>query len=308
MFTLRMMEPADFEEVAELIFLSTNSWYQQRLGQSIFQCAPQDCQLFCEVYEELDPGCGIVVEHMRTGMITASCFYHPRETHVSLGIMNVHPNYFGHGLAGRILREIIAYADGRDLPVRLVSSAMNLDSYSLYSRLGFSPFAIYQDLFLQVPKKGIAPHEGEALPEVREADPTDIVAMGSVEFEVAGISRENDYLFFIEDSDTMWHTMVSLDENGEVDGFLASVKHPASHMIGPGVMRSERAAQALIRAQLERFHGDGVVFLLPSTERGLIDFAYGIGARNCELHFGQVRGEAQPVSGIVMPSFLPESG
>jgi hypothetical protein len=35
---------------------------------------------------------------------------------------------------------------------------------------------------------------------------------------------------------------------------------------------------------------------------------YDWGARNCELHFCQVRGEFQAFRGISMPSFLPETG
>jgi hypothetical protein len=35
---------------------------------------------------------------------------------------------------------------------------------------------------------------------------------------------------------------------------------------------------------------------------------YDWGARNCELHLCQVRGEFQPFRGISMPSFLPETG
>lgn len=307
MFSIRTMVPQDFDAVAELIFLSTNSWYQSRLGRSAFECKPEDCRLFCEVYEDLDPESGLVVEHKRTGMIAASCFYHPREMHASLGIMNVHPNYFGHGLAGRLLGEIIADAESRDLPVRLVSSALNLDSFSLYSRFGFSPFSIYQDMLLKVPSKGLPEADAGGLPEVRQARPSDLVAMGQVEFEVSGISRERDYCYFIENSDGLWHTLVSTDEEGEVDGFLVSVDHPASRMIGPGVARSAAAAEALLRGQLDRFRGKAVVFLVPAVERGLVEKAYAMGARNCELHFGQSRGGSQPVQGIAMPSFLPES-
>jgi hypothetical protein len=34
---------------------------------------------------------------------------------------------------------------------------------------------------------------------------------------------------------------------------------------------------------------------------------YDWGARNCELHFCQVRGEFKPFQGISMPTFLPET-
>jgi len=307
MFRLRSMKTADFDAVAELIFLSTNAWYRERLGHPIFQCRPEDCRIFCEVYEDLDPDCAIVIENQRTGMIAGSCFFHPRETHVSLGIMNVHPNYFGHGIAGRLLGRIIDEAEQRDLPLRLVSSALNLDSYSLYNRHGFSPFCLYQDMILTVPEEGLPEVPTEGLPTVREAGPSDLVAMGRLEFEVSGISREKDYCYFIENSTGIWKTLVAEGEDGEVEGFLVSVDHAATKMIGPGVMTTEGAAEALLRAQIDRFQGKTVVFLLPSGERKLIATAYSFGARNCELHLGQVRGVLQPVAGIVMPTFLPES-
>ena len=308
MFATRTMVPDDFDEVAELIFLSTNGWYQQRLGHSIFQSSPGDCRVFPEVYEDLDPECGLVVEHPQTRMIIGSCFFHPRETHVSLGIMNVHPNYFRRGVAGLLLKHIIEYTDSGALPLRLVSSALNLDSYSLYNRFGFVPTSIYQDMVIDVSPKGIELQEDYPLPTVREAGPSDIVAMGQVEFEVSGISRERDYCYFIEKGDGIWHTVVSEDEDGNVDGFLVSVDHPASQMIGPGVARTEKAALAMLYRQLGRFKSKSVVCLLPSSCSLLVRAAYKIGARNCELHFGQIKGDAQPVNGVVMPSFLPESG
>ena len=85
--------------VAELIHVSTNAWYQANLNRSIFQ---QDdasgCLVFPEVYEALDPGCCLVTEE-EGGRLMGSCFYHPRETHVSRGIMNVHPDFAGLGVA-----------------------------------------------------------------------------------------------------------------------------------------------------------------------------------------------------------------
>ncbi|MDF1861668.1 MAG: GNAT family N-acetyltransferase [Verrucomicrobiales bacterium] len=307
MLATRTMRPADFDEVAELIFLSTNAWYERHLGFSIFKCLPQDCRLFTDVYEDLDPGSALVVENRTTGMIVGSCFYHPRETHVSLGIMNVHPNYFGHGVAGRILKQIVEIAEDRDLPLRLVSSALNLDSFSLYNKFGFSPSAIYQDLFLEVPKEGIPEPDG-SLPSVRPAEPSDLVAMGQIEFEVSGISRERDYCYFMENSSGLWDTVVSENEKGEVDGFLVSIDHAATKMIGPGVAGTEAAAEAMLRVQLERFCGKPVVFLLPTSSGELVSRVYSWGAKNCELHFAQVRGNYQPVNGVVMPSFLPETG
>ena len=93
----------------------------------------------------------------------------------------------------------------------------------------------------------------------------------------------------------------------KIDGFLVSVDHPGSRMIGPGVTRDEDSSLALIVSQLNRYAGRQPVFLVPADRTALIGRLYEIGARNCELHFAQVLGESQPVEGIVMPSFMPES-
>ena len=55
-----------------------------------------------------------------SGKIAGSCFYHPRKTHMSLGIMNVSPDFFGQGIARSLLTKIIQMADDQSLPVRLV--------------------------------------------------------------------------------------------------------------------------------------------------------------------------------------------
>ena len=54
------------------------------------------------------------------GRIAGSCFYHPRDSHVGLGIMNAAPEFAGRGVAKALLTEILERAG--ELPVRLVSS------------------------------------------------------------------------------------------------------------------------------------------------------------------------------------------
>ncbi|MDF1756105.1 MAG: GNAT family N-acetyltransferase [Verrucomicrobiales bacterium] len=308
MFTVRTLKPRDFDAVAELIYLSTNSWYQKNRGYEIFEGGPEVCRLFCDVYEELDPGCAMVAEHNTRKTIIGSCFVHPRETHISIGIMNVHPSYFGDGVAGALMDSAIAFAKQEGQPIRLVSSAMNLESFSLYTRKGFVPFATYQDVMFDVPLAGIPEPDLIKGIEVREADPHDLMAMGHLEFEVSGISREQDYCYFEENASGVWQTLVAPDQDGEIDGFLVSIDHPGSRMIGPGVARTPEVAAALVHRQLDRFRGKKVVCLSPVDQPVLVNALYGMGGRNVEIHLGQVLGEAQPVDGVVMPSFMPETG
>ncbi len=302
---LRHMEKEDWAEVADLICVSTNYWYQTHGKPPVFTGGAASTMLFCRVYEDLDPGCCILAEDPATGRIGGSCFYHPRETHVSLGIMNVHPNYFGAGIARRLLDFIIAFAEKEEKSVRLVSSAINLDSFSLYSRAGFVPRLAFQDMFVQVPENGLG--SGEGATRVRDATPDDVEAIVALECELSHIRREKDYRYFIENREGIWHVSVYENDEGRIDGFLASVRDPGSNMLGPGAARDEGVACELITAGLDRFRGGCPVFLVPVQCAALVARMYSLGARNCEMHFAQVRGAFEGFDGVIMPTFMPET-
>lgn len=304
---LRSMKQGDWSEVADLIYVSTNYWYETHGKSPIFTGGSDATRLFCEVYEALDPGCCILVENTETGRLMGSCFYHPRETHISLGIMNVHPNYFGTGVAGKLLAFVIDLAEREKKPLRLVSSAMNLDSFSLYTRAGFVPRVAFQDMFINVPESGL----DKAVPgadRVRDATPDDIAAIAALEMDVSHISREKDYRYFIKNEAGIWHTSVYENEKNELHGFLVSVAHPGSNMLGPGVARTHEIAMALILSELNHNKGRSPVFLIPMDCGKLVQEMYSWGARNCEMHFSQVRGTYRQIDGIIMPTFMPETG
>ena len=304
---LRTMQAADRAELAELICLSTNTWYQTHGRPRLFSSGPATADLFFDVYEALDPGFCVVADKSDSGRLAGSCFYHPRPTHVSLGIMNVHPNHFGTGVARALLEYIVEYADRQQKPLRLVSSAMNLDSFSLYTRMGFVPQTIFQDLLLSVPEEGL-PHGTPGDDRVRPATAADVPAIDRLETELVGISRQQEYRHFLENRAGLWHVSVYPDDRGGLDGFLASLNHPGFTMLGPGLARTPEQAAALILAELNQCRGRTVLFLVPAQCSPLVEQMYGWGARNCEIHFSQVRGPCQPVGGIPMPTFLPESG
>ena len=220
---LRRMEEGDQKKVIDLIFNSTNAWYQEHFKKNVFGGDPSACEIFTEVYEDLDPGCCIIAEDMGTGRLAGSCFYHPRETHFSLGIMNASPDYFGKGVATRILDEIISLADHENLPVRLVSSAMNLDSFSLYTRRGFVPKMTFQDMFLSVPEGGLDLEAPERMDRVRDAKPEDAKGMADLEMKLNGIRREKDFAYFISNESGAWGVSVIESPEGQITGFLCSI-------------------------------------------------------------------------------------
>lgn len=307
-FHVRPMSPDDRAQVAGLIQVSLNFWYRLHGRPPIFSGNPMAADIFFEVYSALEPGCGIVAQDTASGLLAGSCFYHPRPHHVGLGIMNVHPNYFGTGAGSALLRYIIGLAEREAKPVRLTSSALNLDSFSLYTRHGFVPRQVFQDMVLVVPAGGLGDAPAGAA-RVRDAGLDDIAAMAALELAVSGISRETDYRFAIENPLGCLHASVYESDSGAIDGFILSITHRSFQMVGPCVARSERQAEALILNELDRFfRGRPALFLLPADQAALVARMYDRGARNVELHLCQVRGRFQPFAGISTPAFLPETG
>ncbi len=307
-FNLRTMTAKDNSEVAELIYLSLNIWHQLRGRSAVFTGGPRVAEIFHEVYSALNPpGCAVVAEHPETGRIMGSCFFHPRERHSSLGIMSVHPNYFGAGVAKALLEHICDTTDRAGIPsLRLTSSAINLDSFSLYTRAGFVPRMLFQEMLLKVPDVGIqrsVPGEDR----VRAATADDVPAMTALELEVSGISRAGDFRYFLENALGFWHVSVFENARGGIDGFMVSSGHPAFNMLGPCVTRTEEQALALIRRELDHHKGRTPVFLVPVECEKIVRAMYDWGACNFELHVCQVRGRFQPFRGVSMPTFLPET-
>ena len=304
---IRTMQSEDRYEVAELIYGSLNTWYRIHGRPEIFRGGPRVAEVFFDVYETLDPGCGIVAEDLRSGRLLASCFYHPRPHHVSLGIMNVHPNHFGRGAGRALLQFIIEFAKQVRKPLRLTQSAMNVESFSLYNKAGFVPRCAYQDMVLDVPADGLRRDVVDAN-RVRAARLDDVAAMAQLEMDVSGITREVDYRYCIENADGNWHASVFENEQGAIDGFLLATGHEALNMLGPCVTRTQEQAVALVHRGLNAYPGRTPLFLVPMECRHLVRTMYDWGARNCEMHFCQVLGEFQPFQGVSMPTFLPESG
>ena len=304
------MRPNEQHDVASLIRESTNCWYEANGKAPIFTGELSSTMLFCDVYEALDPGCCILAVAKETGQIAASCFYHSRFTHVSIGIMNVHPDHFGKGLARQLLDRIVRLSNEQNKPMRLVSSAMNLDSFSLYTRGGFVPRQIFQDMTLAIPEEGLAERAIPGIHRVRDAHLDDLQNIVQLEQELCFIERKKDHRFFLENAMNIWNVcVIESEDTKQIDGVLVSVKHPGSTMLGPGFMRSEEDALALIRYQLDQHHRGGQpVWLVPSSCHSLVSELYGWGAKNCELHFGQIRGQWQEPVGVIMPTFMPETG
>lgn len=299
---LHHLQPHQHDELAKLIHTSLDVWHRTRLNIDRFGNDWRPFRLTVDTYEALDPGCCVIAVDDAGGLI-GSAFFHPRETHVGVGVVSVHPTTFGRGVARALMEEIIRIAEGK--PLRLVSSAMNLDSFSLYTRLGFVPLVTLQAVTLNVPEAGLP----GASNRLRAATAADVSAIADLEFRLNGVRKERDYRFFMENKSGGWRLAVIEKPGGALAGFLAASAHPNDCQLGQGVAEDEATMQELVHGTLDRhFRGRHVVWLLPVGCTGLVRQAYAWGARNRETHLFNVLGHAPPMRGVTIPTFLPESG
>jgi GNAT superfamily N-acetyltransferase len=299
---LQRLDASHRDDLARLIHASLDAWYRTRLGMDRFGREWEPFRLAPDIYESLDPGC-CVGAFDDSGNLIGSAFYHPRETHVGVGVVSVHPQSFGRGVARALMEEIIRLAG--DKPLRLVSSAMNLDSFSLYTRLGFVPQMSIQAVTLSVPADGL-PGNANGL---RDATPADVPAIADLEFRLNGVRKEKDYQFFATNASGHWRLLAATNNAGKITGFLAASAHPADRILGPGASEDEATMMQLVQAMLDQhFCGETVVWLLPMSASRLVQQAYAWGARNRETHLLSVLGHAPPMRGVTLQTFLPESG
>lgn len=298
----------DRDAVAALIHRSLVQWYESRLRQGHRfgdQAAP--FRIFPDVYEALDPG-ETIVARGAAGEILGVCFTHERPTHLAIGIVATAPESGGRGLAKRMLELALAKARRLGRPARLVSSLLNLDSFSLYNRLGFVPGTLFQDLQLAVPAAGLPGPAPADADRVRAAGPADAAALAALEYSLQGIRRDKDLAFFLQPTAGAWRVLMLPGADGTPRGFLVTSTHPSALMIGPGVAADEAAATALLWRTLDLLRGKSVVFLLPCAATEVVRAAYAWGARNVELHVAQSTAPFPAARGVVFPTFLPESG
>jgi len=223
--------------------------------------------------------------------------------------MSVHPNYLGKGVGRALVNHITDYADNNGYKAcRIASSAINMDSFSLYNRSGFVPRVVHQDMVITVPETGLPATRLAGQERIREATLADVNGMGELEMAMNNIRRERDYRYAIENPRQALHASVYANDQQTIDGFMISVQHPALNMLGPCVARTEEIALALIHNELKRFQNSWALLVIPMQKRTMIEQLYHWGAINVETHLLSVRGEYRECPGVNMPSFLPETG
>jgi GNAT superfamily N-acetyltransferase len=298
---------SDEREIAELICVSHNTWSLAHGLPAPFPGGPTTTALFYKACRALENSFCIVAQDRPSGSLSGVTFYHVRPTHVSLGMMSVHPGHFRRGVAKALLAYIVGAADREGKPLRLISSALNLDSYSLYTKAGCVPRQLYQDIILTplvtgsfVPVSGTKP--------VRRATVDDVSRIVELEGEISGILRANDIRFLLSHGDGPWCAWIHEGGGGGIEGFIACCDQGGLNMIGPGFTRTQEQAHSLIHSVMAERPGKGALVLVPVECETLVRHLYEAGGKNNELHVHQVRGVFKPFRGVNLPTFMLESG
>ena len=307
-FHIDSIRSDEYPAIAALIHDSLVNWYESRLGQGArFGDRADPFLIFPEVYETLDPGEGIVARDAHTGELLGVCFVHPRETHHAVGIVATSSRAGGRGVARALMEETLRRAAAARKPTRLVSCLLDLASSSLYTKLGFVPQTIFQDLLLTIPPDGLGIPAPPNIDSIRPARPDEAARLADFEASLQSLRREQDYRFFLENAVGNWKVWVSEAADGSIKGVLVVSLNPAMQMLGPGATTDEETALAMVWQALDELRGSTYVLLVPASASTLVSTLYRWGARNIELHVSQVHGESPAGSGIVFPTFLPES-
>lgn len=304
-FTLGRLQPEQFDEAAALIHASTNAWYLKNTGRVAFGCEPSGCRLFPDTYHALDAGQCITATDDATGKLIGTCYLHPRETHIGVGIVNTAPDVASAGVASQMIREACAIADACGLPLRLVSSASNMDSYSLYHRQGFVARQVFQDMLLPVPEETTSLTDDIDTSSVRMATDGDVEAIAALESELTGSYRPQDWSHFIETDH--FSLLVDVAQDGTLIGALNVTNHIANCTLGPAHARSEASICKLLAAALPLVAGRTALVLVSPATTAVTSLLYSWKARNADIHLLQVRGAYTAPSGVQLMTFLPES-
>ena len=169
---------------------------------------------------------------------------------------------------------------------------------------GIFPTQAFQDMYIEVAAEGFHPEISNEF-EIMNARLDDVAEMVSLEKRLCGIERTEDFEYFIENKRGIWNTVVCRYTRGSLLGFLGSVDHPASRMIGPGVAESEQVTMELLATLLNRFHGKCPVFLLPRNRQKAVNRLRAPGVPEQKSIFPSVAGKINRLRGLsCQPSCL----
>ncbi|OGO53211.1 MAG: hypothetical protein A2148_01710 [Chloroflexi bacterium RBG_16_68_14] len=284
--TLTTVLPEHADEVGTLVFEAFRDIAQRHNFEWPFQ-TPQLAQVVVRLLAQTEGWTSYLL--VEEGRAIACNFGDERDEVVGVGPVAVAVDQQGRGLGRRVMEALLEHTDEAGFAsVRLVQSAYNMQSFSLYHNLGFD----VKDMLASL--HGRVPAEEAPTNPVRQYTPADLEACDALHRDVLGIGRRHDIEFIAN-----FATPVVVERDGRLAGYLT--RFPGEEaIVTHGVAWDERALRDLIIGTA-RAAGD-LRLLLPAGQPETLRWAMACGFRLVELDSYLVRGEYQEPMGAWVPS------
>jgi acetyltransferase (GNAT) family protein len=223
---------------------------------------------------------------VRDREIIGSAFADERGAIVGIGPVTVDPSVHDHGVGRALMQALLDREQGRGVAgVRLVQTAYNYRSLSLYAKLGFAvrePLSVFQ---------GPVPHSNVAGRAVRPAVPADIAACDALCRRIHGHDRSAELATWIG-----LGTARVVENDGTITGYATGFGY-GWHAVGV----SNDDVTALL-ASAEAFGGLGI--LVPSRNADLMGWCLGSGLELVQQSTLMTIGLYNQPQGAWLPSIL----
>jgi GNAT superfamily N-acetyltransferase len=227
---------------------------------------------------------------LEDGRPVACNFGDERDAVIGVGPVSVSVAHQGRGYGRRVMEALLERAkEGRFASVRLLQAAYNMESFSLYHRLGFD----VKDALASI--RGRPPADEPVDGTIRLYTPADAEACDALHRDVWGFSRRHDIEFMANLSPT---TVVERD--GQIAGYLTHFPG-AELFVTHGVARDERALRDLI-VGASRATAGNLRISLPVSEAETLRWSMERCFRLVEIDTYMVYGDYEPPQGAWVPS------
>jgi ribosomal protein S18 acetylase RimI-like enzyme len=292
-FEIRRMTRADIAEVGRIGVEAFNDLMARHNRPPLYP-DPQVGPLAATAYLTTDPECSLVATEEKR--IVGSIFYRRRGETISVGPATVAPADQGHGVGRGLLEEVIR-REPNVRSMRLMQDALNLSSFELLVRIGYS---LGEEIAMLTLPAGFR-EDRDADGTVRPASAEELSDVLVLDRRLCGSDRKKDFEFL-----RRFGKVLTLHSGKTLRGFLAQMPTPGRTMLGPGGAEDVESLLRLILHAVGETLGELSV-LLPARNRDSVKPLLDIGFRLVGLSNLMYRGEWIPPSGAYAISLFPES-
>jgi GNAT superfamily N-acetyltransferase len=285
--TLRSVLPDDADAVGTMVFEAFKDIAERHKFEPAFP-SPELAQVIVRLLVQTE---GYASYLLTDGDRPVACnFGDERDEVVGVGPVTVAVDRQGNGYGRRVMEALIERAEKNGFrSIRLVQAGYNMQSFSLYHKLGFN----VTDLLANIRGRPGADHQPRDT--VREYTPGDLEACNALHRDVHGLDRRHDIEFIAN-----FAPPLVVERGGEIAGYLS--RFPGEEtFVTHGVTRDEEALRDLIIGMAGTSPGN-VHMLIPVSHPETLRWAMTNGFELLELDSYMARGEYQEPIGCWVPS------